>query len=183
AAGNPLILFLEDLHAAEISIEALQYVVRRLGPTPTLIIGTYRSSEVDRSHPLLRMLDTFRGDRRFSAIALEPFSATEHRLFLETLIGGPKLSDTLVEKLYEGTEGNAFFTKELVRSLLDSGGIAKDQTGAWSLGAATDLSTGDMPATIQQAVEKRIERLPEELREVLSIASVIGRAFDFRDLE
>jgi serine/threonine protein kinase len=183
AAGNPLILFLEDLHAAEISIEALQYIVRRLGPTPTLIIGTYRSSEVDRSHPLLRMLESFRGDRRFSAIALEPFSPAEHRLFLETLIGGPKLSDSLVEKLYEGTEGNAYFTKELVRSLLDSGGIAKDQTGAWSLGATTDLSTGDMPATIQQAVEKRIERLPEDLREVLSIASVIGRAFDFRDLE
>ncbi|HZE71807.1 MAG TPA: ABC transporter substrate-binding protein [Pyrinomonadaceae bacterium] len=183
AAGKPLILFLEDLHAAEISIEALQYIVRRLGPTATLIVGTYRSSEVDRSHPLLRMLDSFRGDRRFSAIALEPFAPPEHRLFLETLIGGPKLSDTLVEKLYEGTEGNAFFTKELVRSLLDSGGIAKDQTGAWSLGAATDLSTGDMPATIQQAVEKRIERLPEELREILSIASVIGKAFDFRDLE
>ncbi|MGI8732588.1 MAG: ABC transporter substrate-binding protein [Pyrinomonadaceae bacterium] len=183
AAGKPLILFLEDLHAAEISIEALQYIVRRLGPTPTLIVGTYRSSEVDRSHPLLRMLDSFRGDRRFSAIALEPFSPAEHRLFLETLIGGPKLADTLVEKLYEGTEGNPFFTKELVRSLLDSGGISKDQTGAWSLGAATDLSTGDLPATIQQAVEKRIERLPEELREILSIASVIGKAFDFRDLE
>ena len=183
AGGNPIILFLEDLHAAEISIEALQYIVRRLGPTPTLIIGTYRSSEVDRSHPLLRMLESFRGDRRFSAIALEPFSTAEHRLFLETLIGGPKLSESLVEKLYEGTEGNAYFTKELVRSLLDSGGIAKDQTGAWSLGATTDLSTGDMPATIQQAVEKRIERLPEDLREVLSIASVIGRAFDFRDLE
>jgi ABC-type transport system substrate-binding protein/serine/threonine protein kinase len=184
AAGKPLILFLEDLHAAEISIEALQYIVRRLGPTPTLIVGTYRTSEVaSRSHPLLRMLDSFRGDRRFSAIALGPFSPTEHRLFLETLIGGPKLADSLVEKLYEGTEGNPFFTKELVRSLLDSGGISKDQTGAWSLGAATDLSTGDLPATIQQAVERRIERLPEELREILSIASVIGKAFDSRDLE
>ena len=184
AAGKPLILFLEDLHAAEISIEALQYIVRRLGPTPTLIVGTYRTSEIDsRSHPLLRMLDSFRGDRRFSAIALEPFSPAEHRLFLETLIGGPKLAESLVEKLYDGTEGNPFFTKELVRSLLDSGGIAKDQTGAWSLGAATDLSTGELPATIQQAVERRIERLPEELREVLSIASVIGKAFDSRDLE
>jgi len=184
AAGKPLILFLEDLHAAEISIEALQYIVRRLGPTPTMIVGTYRTSEIDsRNHPLIRMLDTFRGDRRFSAIALEPFSPGEHRLFLETLIGGPKLADSLVEKLYEGTEGNPFFTKELVRSLLDSGGIAKDRTGAWSLGAATDLSTGDLPATIQQAVEKRIERLPEELREILSIASVIGKAFDYRDLE
>jgi ABC-type transport system substrate-binding protein len=184
AAGKPLVLFLEDLHAAEISIEALQYVVRRLGPTPTLIVGTYRTSEVaSRSHPLLRMLDSFRGDRRFSAIALEPFSPAEHRLFLETLIGGPKLAESLVDKLYEGTEGNPFFTKELVRSLLDSGGISKDQTGAWSLGAATDLSTGELPATIQQAVERRIERLPEELREVLSIASVIGKAFDSRDLE
>ena len=184
AAGKPLILFLEDLHAAEISIEALQYIVRRLGPTPTLIVGTYRTSEVDsRSHPLLRMLDSFRGDRRFSAVALEPFSPAEHRLFLETLIGGPKLAESLVEKLYDGTEGNPFFTKELVRSLLDSGGIAKDQTGAWSLGAATGLSTGELPATIQQAVERRIERLPEELREVLSIASVIGKAFDSRDLE
>ncbi len=184
AAGKPLILFLEDLHAAEISIEALQYIVRRLGPTSTLIVGTYRSSEVDsRSHPLLRMLDSFRGDRRFSAIALGPFSPAEHRLFLETLIGGPKLAESLVEKLFEGTEGNPFFTKELVRSLLDSGGISKDQTGAWSLGAATELSTGDLPATIQQAVEKRIERLPEDLREILSIASVIGKAFDFRDLE
>jgi ABC-type transport system substrate-binding protein/serine/threonine protein kinase len=184
AAGNPLILFLEDLHAAEISIEALQYIVRRLGPTPTLIVGTYRSSEVDsKNHPLIRMLDSFRGDRRFSAIALEPFSPAEHRLFLETLIGGPKIADSLVEKLYEGTEGNPFFTKELVRSLLDSGGISKDQTGAWSLGAATDLVTGDLPATIQQAVEKRIERLPDELREILSVAAVIGKAFDFRDLE
>src|SRR5690349_15734457 len=154
AAGKPLILFLEDLHAAEISIEALQYIVRRLGPTPTLIVGTYRSSEVDnKNHPLTRMLDSFRGDRRFTAIALGPFSQAEHRLFLETLIGGPKLADNLVEKLYEATEGNPFFTKELVRSLLDSGGIAKDQTGAWSLGASTDLSAGELPATIQQAVE------------------------------
>ena len=184
AAGKPLILFLEDLHAAEISIEALQYIVRRLGPTPTLIVGTYRSSEVDtKNHPLIRMLDTFRGDRRFSAIALSPFSQSEHRLFLETLIGGPKLADNLVQKLYEATEGNPFFTKELVRSLLDSGGISKDQTGAWSLGASTDLSAGELPATIQQAVEKRIERLPEELREILSLASVVGKSFDVRDLE
>jgi ABC-type transport system substrate-binding protein len=183
ASGKPLILFLEELHAAEISIEALQYIVRRLGPTSTLIVGTYRSTEVESRHPLTRMLDSFRGDRRFSAIALEPFAPAEHLLFLETLIGGPRLSDSLVEKLYDGTEGNPFFTKELVRSLLDSGGISKDNTGGWNLTAETGLSTGELPATIQQAVEKRIERLPEDLREILSIASVIGKTFDFRDLE
>ncbi|MFY9610404.1 MAG: ABC transporter substrate-binding protein [Blastocatellia bacterium] len=183
AAGRTLILFLEDLQAAEVSIEALQYIVRRLGPTPTLIVGTYRSTDVDSRHPLTRMLDSFRGDRRFSSFTLGPFSPSDHKLFLETLIGGPELSRGLTERLYEGTEGNPFFTKELVRSLLDSGGITKDNTGSWSLSAETDLSTDALPATIQQAIEKRIERLPEDLREILSIASVIGKTFDFRDLE
>ncbi|MGH9391385.1 MAG: ATP-binding protein, partial [Vicinamibacteria bacterium] len=93
AGARPLILVLEDLHEAEVSIEALQYVVRRLGPTPTLIIGTYRSTEVDRRHPLSRMLESFRGDRRFSPMTLAPFTPSEHRLFLETLVGGPKLSE------------------------------------------------------------------------------------------
>ncbi|HSB09208.1 MAG TPA: ABC transporter substrate-binding protein [Blastocatellia bacterium] len=183
AGGKPLIVFLEDLHAAEVSIEALQYIVRRLGPTPTLIVGTYRTTEVDARHPLMRMLDSFRGDRRFSSIALGPFSPPDHRLFLETLIGGPGLSAALTKRLYEGTEGNPFFTKELVRSLLDSGGITKDNTGSWTLSAETGVSTDALPATIQQAVEKRIERLPEDLRETLSIASVIGKTFDFADLE
>lgn len=183
SGGKPLIVFLEDLHAAEVSIEALQYIVRRLGPTPTLIVGTYRSTEVDGRHPLSRMLDSFRGDRRFASIALGPFSPSDHRLFLETLIGGPGLSAALTERLYEGTEGNPFFTKELVRSLLDSGGINKDNTGTWTLSTETGVSTDALPATIQQAVEKRIERLPEDLREILSIASVIGKTFDFADLE
>ena len=148
AAGKPLILFLEDLHSAEVSIEALQYIVRRLGPTPTFIVGTYRSTEVDGRHPLSRMLDSFRGDRRFSSIALGPFSPSDHRLFLETLIGGSDLSAGLTERLYEGTEGNPFFTKELVRSLLDSGGITKDQTGTWTLSAETGISSDSLPATI-----------------------------------
>ena len=183
AGGKPLIIFLEDLHAAEVSIEALQYIVRRLGPTPTLIVGTYRSTEVNARHPLTRMLDTFRGDRRFSSIALGSLSPSDHRLFLETLIGGPELSDALTKRLYEGTEGNPFFTKELIRSLLDSGGISKDITGTWTLSAETGISTDALPATIQQTVEQRIERLPEDLREILSIASVIGKTFDFADLE
>ena len=129
------------------------------------------------------MLDSFRGDRHFSQITLGPFSPSEHKLYLQTLVGGPEMSDSLVEKLYDGTEGNPFFTKEMVRALLDSGGIAKDHTGAWNLTGETGLATDSLPATIQQVVERRIERLPEDLRDVLRVASVIGKTFDSRDLE
>jgi ABC-type transport system substrate-binding protein/serine/threonine protein kinase len=183
AAGKPLVLVLENLHAAEVSIEALQYIVRRLGPTPTFFVGSYRQTEVDKRHPLARMLDSFADDPRFVSITLGPLSPTEHRALVASVVGAPNLSDELAKRVYEATEGNPFFTKELLRSLIDSGGIARDDTGEWSFSQGTGISSDALPATIQQAVEKRIERLPEELRDLLSIASVLGRSFDFADLE
>ena len=74
AAGKPLVLLLEDLQGADASIEALQHIVRRLGPTPTLIVGSYRSTEVDKHHPLRRMVENFEGDRRFASLSLEPLA-------------------------------------------------------------------------------------------------------------
>ena len=183
AAGKPLVLILENLHGAEVSIEALQYIVRRLGPTPTLIVGSYRQTETDKRHPLTRMLDSFVDDPRFVSVTLPPFSPSEHRSLVETLVGAPRVSDELARRLRDATEGNPFFTKELIRSLVESGGIAKDDTGAWSFSKEAEISGETLPATIQQAVEKRVERLPEELRDFLSIASVLGKTFDSRDLE
>ena len=183
AGGRPLVLILEDLHGADVTIEALPYIATRLGPTPTLILGTYRSTEVDDRHPLTRVLDSFRGDRRFAAVTLGPFSPTEHRAFMETLVGGSELTGILLDRLFDAAKGNPFFTKELVRSLLDAGGISKDDTGKWSLSGEAEISSTALPATIQQAVEKRLRRLPEDLRDVLSLAAVLGRTFDSRDLE
>src|SRR6266567_76246 len=182
AGGKPLVLILENLHGAEISIEALQYVVRRLGPTPTLIVGSYRHTETDKRHPLTRMLDSFADDPRFASVTLGPFSPSEHRTLVASLVGAPKVADGLARRLHDATEGNPFFTTELIRSLVESGGIAKDDTGAWSFSKEAEISTDALPATIQQAVEKRVERLPEDLRDLLSIASVLGKTFDARDL-
>src|SRR5262249_54508448 len=71
-AGKPLVIFFEDLHNADVSLEALQYIVRRLATTPTFIVGTFRSGDLDKHHPLSKMLDSFLGDRRFLSIRLEP---------------------------------------------------------------------------------------------------------------
>jgi len=183
AGGKPLVLILDNLHGAEVSIEALQYIVRRLRPTPTLIVGSYRQTETDKRHPLIRMLESFSDDPRFVSITLPPFSPSEHRSLVESLVGAPKVSDELARRLRDATEGNPFFTRELVRSLVESGGIAKDDTGAWRFSEETEISADALPATIQQAVEKRVERLPQELRDLLSVASVLGRTFESKDLE
>ena len=129
------------------------------------------------------MLESFADDPRFVSITLPPFSPSEHRSLVESLVGAPKVSDELARRLRDATEGNPFFTKELIRSLVESGGIAKDDTGAWSFSKEAEISADALPATIQQAVEKRIERLPQELRDLLSVASVLGKTLDSKDLE
>jgi ABC-type transport system substrate-binding protein len=181
--GKPLMVVFENLHAAEMSLDAISYLVQRLGNTPTLICGTYRQSEIDRRHPLVKMLDAFRGDPHFSSMTLGPLSASEHLALVESVVGSQKLSGDLARRLFDATEANPFFTKELIRSLLDGGAISRDETGAWTLSGEAAISSDALPETIQQTVEKRIERLPEELREVLSTASVIGKSFEFDDLE
>ncbi len=181
--AKPLVIFFEDLHNVDISIDALEYLVRRLSTTPTLVVGTYRSGEVDKRHLLHQLLDSFRSDRRFLLMHLQPFSPAEHRLFLETILTGTALDDRFAERLFEATEGNPYFTQELVRSLIDSGGVVKDDTGAWTISSDAAFSSGALPETIQQVIEKRIKRLPQDRKDVLSLASVIGKSFDFRDLE
>ena len=120
AGGRPLVLVFENLHSAELSLDALQYVVRRLGPTPTLIVATYRQTEIDKRHPLMKLLDSFADDPRHLQLSLGPFSGSEHRRFIETIVGSSELASGLAERLYEATEANPFFTRELLRSLIDS---------------------------------------------------------------
>ena len=182
AGGKPLVLLLEELHVADVSIEALDYIVRRLGPTPILIVGTYRTTEVDKRHPIHKTISGFKGDRRFTILNLGPLSPSGHRLFLEKLMGGAGLDDALALKFFEATEGNPYFTNELVRSLIDSGGIVQDNTGVYKLSSESALSVEQLPATIQQTIQERVERLPAEQRELLSTASILGKSFEFSEL-
>jgi len=182
AGGKPMVLVLEDLHGAEISIEVLQYIVRRLGPTPTLILGTYRPGELGRRAPLVRMQESLQGDPRYASLSLGPLAPAEHKQLLSTLLGGKKIDAELAQQLYSGSEGNPFFAKELVRSLLDSESLIEDTTGTWKL-SGLSIAADELPETIQAAVEKRVAGLPAEMIQVLCIAAVMGKSFDFDDLE
>ncbi|MEM6456229.1 MAG: ABC transporter substrate-binding protein, partial [Acidobacteriota bacterium] len=183
ADGQPLVLLLDSLHAAHASIEALQYLVRRLGASPVLVVGGYRQTEIDRRHPLHRMISSSRDDPNFVHLVLGPLAAAAHRRLVEALMGSRRVSDALAQKLYESTEGNPFFTGELVRALLTAGDVLPDaDTGAWHLTRDADLIVETLPETIQQAVERRLERLPDAALQVLTHAAVLGKRFDYEDL-
>ncbi len=186
AAGRPAVLLLESLdQAEEASLDALLYALRRLGPTPTLIAATCRHSG-GRQHPLHHLLRGLDGDPRCAALTLGPLAADDHRQMVASLLapgsGTAPFEPEVAAMLYEKTEGNPFFTLELVRSLLGAGDLRRGGDGSWELSGNVASLAGALPGTIQQAVETRLERLPDELRQILEAAAVLGRGFDLRDL-
>ena len=78
-------------------------------------------------------------------------------------------------------EGNPFYLEEIMRSLIDSQGLQHDtSTGRWR--ATSLIETITIPDTIQGIIMARVDRLGEELKQVLRSASVIGRTFSIQDI-
>ncbi|MCG8460726.1 MAG: ABC transporter substrate-binding protein, partial [Holophagales bacterium] len=182
AAGRPLVLLVEQLHTADPSVSLLQYLVRRMGPTPTLIVCTYRPSAIGKRHPVRRLARALHDEPRCAVIDLPPLGAADHRQLLAELMPGAHLDDAVSAKLYDATEGSPFFTEEMVRNLVDEGNLRDSGTGFWQLSDDSRLS-GELPDSVQQAVETRLERLDDGLQRVLGMASVLGRRFELHDLE
>ena len=74
------------------------------------------------------------------------------------------------------TDGNPFFTTEMLRHLAETGLVHQDETGRWV--ASDDLYEKGLPQSVREVVGQRVDRLGEDVRKVLSQAAVIGRDFD-----
>ena len=182
ADTQPLALILENLHSADVSIEALRYLMQRLAGDRVLIVGTYRSDEVDRRHPLTSLIADMSGDGNFLDLHVAPLTRETQRELVSAMLGNAAVSETLVEAIDRVTEGNPLFTRELVRSLREGGTLSSDARGTLQLTPETDLGETPLPTTIQQIVERRLARLSDAVRETLSLAAVFGRSCDVADL-
>lgn len=183
AAGKPLVFLLENLHASEVSLEALQYLLRRLGSSPLLVVGTWRPSEAPRGHAVRRFLEGFAGDPRLENLQLQPLAPAEVRRLAEAFLGSTALAADLIEKLHEATEGNPLFCLEMLKTLAHSGSIVRDENGTFALSEEILPFSDALPATLQQAEERRLEQVGPRRRTLLQVAAVLGKSFDFEDLE
>jgi tetratricopeptide (TPR) repeat protein len=92
------------------------------------------------------------------------------------------LSSTMREKIVHKVDGNPFFLEEIMRSLIDTGAVAYDSaTERWK--TTEKLDTFTIPDTIQGVIMARVDRLGEEIKQVLRTAAVIGRSFLYRILK
>jgi hypothetical protein len=171
----PLVLFLDDLQwFDDASMELLLHMARAINAERLLVLGAYRDLELDDQRSLARTVAEMNRERLFYMIPLKRLASSEvFQMVRQTL--GEKVPSELPDLVYGKTEGNPFFVEEVLRSLVEEGAVYPVEKG-W---AVKDLSQVHVPRGIKEVLGKKLERLDEESRHVLSAAAVIGREFSF----
>lgn len=183
AEEQPIAILLDDLHWVDLSsLSLLFHLGRRITDSRILIVGTYRPEDValgrhGERHPLDRVLNEFKRYFGDVEVDLRGASDTERRRFIDELLDTEpnRLGSAFREALFRHTDGQALFTVELLREMQARGYIVQDEAGRWI--EAPQLDWGVLPERVEGVVEERIGRLEDELREILTVASVEGEDF------
>jgi tetratricopeptide (TPR) repeat protein len=174
-AGQPLMLVLDDLHAADApSILLLRFVARELGGAGVLVLGAYRDMELDRGHPLAVALAELSREPVTRHVRLSGLDeAGVAHLIRE--VTGVIARETVVAAVHRCTEGNPLFVGEVARLLATEGRLER-------AGDPAGLALA-IPEGIRAVIGRRVARLPEPCGRVLGLAAVFGREFSLPPLE
>jgi class 3 adenylate cyclase/tetratricopeptide (TPR) repeat protein len=157
------VVIIEDLHwidaASEEFVEALADAV--VGTT-TLLVVNFRPGF---SAPLMQR-------SHYRQINMPPLPAAQATVLLQDHFGNDPSLALLSRNIIERAQGNPFFLEELVNALVERGDF-EGEKGAYRLKGGIDAIP--LPSTVQAVIAARIDRLEEDAKKVLEIASVVGR--------
>lgn len=178
AASSPVVVVLDDLHWADAaSLQLLRHVTVSGVEMPVTIVCTYRDTDLSRGDQLTKLLADMHRESNVSRIPLAGLDDLE-LCDLLAAAAGHDLDDNgvgLAHALRRETDGNPFFTAEILRHLSESGGIVLNAEGRWVL--AGEIDELGLPNSVRDVVGRRVERLGDEALRVLCLGSVIGREF------
>ena len=169
ADKEPTILFLDDIHwADESSLKLLHYISRNTKEAPLLILCTYRPEDVEASPQLKDTMQRMSREKLYDEVMLKRLDEKLISKFSAEFYK-KEIPEELVKMIYKETEGNPFFTEEILHSLEEQGLISDN----------IDLSKIQLPTTVTDVIERRLSILTDIDRKVLQYASVIGIKFQF----
>ncbi len=180
AEKQPTVIVFDDLHWADpSSLEALEQLLSVTDRVPLMLVLLAR---LEREHGSWRI--KLKAETNFAhrstEILLKPLSLPEQSRLVDNLLAVADLPDSVRHLILERTEGNPFYLEEIVRSLIDQGAIVHEGEGWRATLEITDIT---IPDTLQGVLLARIDRLQEDVRRTLQLASVIGKSFLYRLLE
>lgn len=175
----PAAVFFDDLQWADTAtIELLPRLALELESVPVLLVATYRSDEVPRTHPVRRLRLHLRRSGRLDEIDVPALGPGGTRELAARVLGRP-VAPSLAAIVHDRTQGVPFFVEELVAVLDAEPLLSRGPDGL-------DLAAGDpvpLPDTVRDAVLSRVERLAEPARRALELAAVAGQRVELDLLE
>ncbi len=154
ARRQPLVLLIEDLHwSDESSRHLLRFALGALRQAPVHLLGTFRTDEVTRRHPLRPFLAEAQRLPICDRFDVPPLGRAQTAALVRAL-SREEPSETVIDGYVERTDGIPFFVAELVAAQADG--------------------CGELPWTLRDTLMVRISRLPEPVQHVLRVASIGG---------
>lgn len=180
AYSQPTVAVFEDLHWADpSSLEALELLLSVTDRAPLMLLLL---SRLERELPSWRIKLKAETDfaHRYTEIQLKPLSADQQNQLMDNLLAIADLPDSVRRLIQERAEGNPFYLEEIVRNLIEQGAILREGE-SWR--ASREIVSVTIPDTLQGVLLARLDRLQEDVRRTLQLASVIGRSFLYSILE
>ena len=167
---EPVILFLDDLDAADIpTLELIHFLARRLATARVLMIGTIRTEALTEHNSLNTLLQELNRSSRSVILSLERLTEAEVSELVNRSSGISKKVDDLGHYLYNETGGNPFFLIEMLKARQE-----------WQ---GTPSESLIVPSNLRSIIEHRLKQLDDKSRGVVIMAAVIGRQFELSTLQ
>ncbi len=182
AAGAvaPVVLLLDDLHWADKpSMLLLRHVLQSSAALRLQVIATFRDSEVNASAYLAEFLAALHRESRVERIPLSGLQESDIVEMIEAAAGQRLDRDgmALARALFRDTDGNPFYLGEMLRHLAESGQLVQGNDERWI--GTVDVGSLGLPQSVREVVGERVARLGTTAQQMLRLAAVIGREFDF----
>jgi class 3 adenylate cyclase len=177
-AQRPVVLAVEDVHWADRSSRGLaQELLELTDRAPLLLVATMRPDAASEGWRFRRrVLSDFR--HRSTELVVRPLPDEAANELLATLLPGA-LDDLGRALLINRAEGNPLYLEELLRLLVETGGVERRRR-TWTI---TPGPTELLPPALENLLVARFDKLPEGPRRLAQIAAVIGRTFPVVVLE
>ena len=176
---TPLVYVIEDLHWADASsIELLESLFRLAETRRIVFINVFRPNHPETGD---RIIETIKEKLPvyYVEIHLQPLNEQMGETLINNMLNIKGLQQTVIDQIIQRAGGNPFFIEEVVRSFIDEGAVVK-ANGEFKVTEKIEKMV--IPHTINDVLMARIDRLDENTRDLVKVASVIGRSFFYRIL-
>ena len=167
---KPVVLAMHDVHWADhCTLDLVEHLLDLLDDVPLMIAATSRLAP-DANDRRFRERARLEHPDRIVELMLGPLSQAEAEELLSQLAPG-ELSPEARREVIGLAEGNPLYLEQLLRSLLESGGLEARKTWALTVPAT------QLPIGLESLLVARIGALPRDARRVAQVAAVLGRTF------